>query len=106
MSTAAEGGRKKSLAQRARPEELRFRRQRFPVVLAAFGRLLAIMLRLLAVVRRLFAVMLRLFAVVRRLFTVVLTVLRRWLTLVMGALAVMLSPFFRRRRRVICRKSP
>lgn len=99
MSTAAEGGRKKSLAQRARPEELRFRRQRFPVVLAAFG-------RLLAVVRRLFAVMLWLFAVVRRLFTVVLTVLRRWLTLVMGALAVMLSPFFRWRRRVICRKSP
>lgn len=103
----------KSLAQRARPEGSRFRRQRFPVVLATFGRLLAVMrrlftivLRLFTVVRRLFTIVLWLFTVMRWLFAVVLTVLRRWLPLVLCALAVMLCPFFRRRRRVICSKSP
>jgi hypothetical protein len=89
----------KSLAQKARPEGLRFWRQRFPAVLAAFWRLLATMLRLFAVSLRLFAIMLRLFAVVLRLLTVVLAVFRRQFTL-------MLRAFFWRRRRVVGSESP
>ena len=54
---------------------LRFRRQRFPAVLAPFWRLLAVVLRLFTVVLRLFAVVLRLFAVSLWLFAVVLRLL-------------------------------
>jgi hypothetical protein len=98
LSMSAEEG-EKSLAQKARPEGLRFWRQRFPAVLAAFWRLLATMLRLFAVSLRLFAIMLRLFAVVLRLLTVVLAVFRRRFTL-------MLRAFFWRRRRVVGSESP
>ena len=71
---------------------LRFRRQRFPAVLAPFWRLLAVVLRL-------FTVVLRLFAVVLRLLTFVLAVFHRRFTL-------MLRAFFRRRRRVVGSESP
>lgn len=97
---------KKSLAQKARLEGLRFWRQWFPAVLAAFWRLLAVTLRLLAAMLRLFAIMLRLFAislwllaVVLRLLTIVLAVFRRRFTL-------MLRAFFWRRRRVVGSESP
>lgn len=78
---------------------LRFRRQRFPAVLAPFWRLLAVVLRLFTVVLRLFAVSLWLFSVVLRLLTFVLAVFHRRFTL-------MLRAFFRRRRRVVGSKSP
>lgn len=78
---------------------LRFRRQRFPAVLAPFWRQLAVVRRLFTVVLRLFAVSLWLFAVVLRLLTIVLAVFHRRFTL-------MLRAFFRRRRRVVGSKSP
>lgn len=89
----------KSLAQKARREGLRFWRPWFPVVLAAFWRLLATMLRLFAVSLRLLAIMPRLLAVVLRLLTVVLAVFRRRFTL-------MLRAFFWRRRWVVGSESP
>lgn len=92
---------------------LRFRRQRFPAVLAPFWRLLAVVLRLFTVVLRLFTVVLRLFAVVLRLFTVSLwlfVVVLRLLTIVLAVFhrrfTLMLRAFFRRRRRVVGSKSP
>lgn len=90
---------KKSLAQKARLEGLRFWRQWFPAVLAAFWRLLAVTLRLLAAMLRLFAISLWLLAVVLRLLTIVLAVFRRRFTL-------MLRAFFWRRRRVVGSESP
>lgn len=92
---------------------LRFRRQRFPAVLAPFWRLLAVVLRLFTVVLRLFTVVLRLFAVVLRLFAVSLwlfAVVLRLLTFVLAVFhrrfTLMLRAFFRRRRRVVGSKSP
>ena len=99
---------------------LRFRRQRFPAVLAPFWRLLAVVLRLFTVVLRLFAVVLRLFAVSLWLFAVSLwlfavslwlfAVVLRLLTFVLAVFhrrfTLMLRAFFRRRRRVVGSKSP
>lgn len=90
---------KKSLAQKARPEGLCFWRQRFPAVLAAFWRLLAVTLRLLASMLRLFAISLWLLAVVLRLLTIVLAVFRQRFTL-------MLRAFFWRRWRVVGSERP
>ena len=78
---------------------LRFRRQRFPAVLAPFWRLLAVTLRLLATMLRLFAISLWLLAVVLRLLTIVLAVFRQRFTL-------MLRAFFRRRWRVVGSERP
>ena len=85
---------------------LRFRRQRFPAVLAPFWRLLAVVLRLLAVVLRLFTVVLRLFAVSLWLFAVVLRLLTFVLAVFHRRFTLMLRAFFRRRRRVVGSKSP
>lgn len=85
---------------------LRFRRQRFPAVLAPFWRLLAVVLRLFTVVLRLFAVVLRLFAVSLWLFAVVLRLLAIVLAVFHRRFTLMLRAFFRRRRRVVGSKSP
>lgn len=85
---------------------LRFRRQRFPAVLAPFWRLLAVVRRLFTIVLRLFAVVLRLFAVSLWLFAVVLRLLTFVLAVFHRRFTLMLRAFFRRRRRVVGSKSP
>lgn len=85
---------------------LRFRRQRFPAVLAPFWRLLAVVRRLFTIVLRLFTVVLRLFAVSLWLFAVVLRLLTFVLAVFHRRFTLMLRAFFRRRRRVVGSKSP
>ena len=85
---------------------LRFRRQRFPAVLAPFWRLLAVVRRLFTIVLRLFTVVLRLFAVSLWLFAVVLRLLTFVLAVFHRRFTLMLRAFFRRRRRVVGSESP